>query len=465
MTLRPSIFQDYFTNPKTQADLKKFFEDYVHESKTIKWDALGVIVDDQNDPHAQFKTNIPFRKYESENKVIVLITRTIPEGCLEKVILYFKDHEKATDILFGTIGHGFTEEHIVTTYASFDEKNTQKIEVFDSKWSNLNKFFSNGPPENLEYHTLGTQSIFDPDTCGYHTLFNLLACMRLFKDKKSINTQNILEELQKSPQSPVIDVNNILQESTHFSTFMKQALKQTYCSDIGEEDAVFSSYFLGFPKTGSSTFDKCIFIISFEWLLVPLMNILKLPSIFLMNILAESINYIKDRVLEFAPTDMATQSLRTIGLFVINLVMYVFKTLALLFNLILSPQETAKKAYDIHPILGVLSAIASLSSYAALSIFAGPLLAAFAPPLLIKILASPLLSIWSNLNAGVSASLLLTVAFGLGSGLKWILDKLFNVSETTSTSVSSSTNNVSETTSTSDDDFVEVDSPLKPESL
>ncbi len=61
------------------------------------------------------------------------------------------------------------------------------------------------------------------------------------------------------------------------------------------------------------------------------------------------------------------------------------------------------------------------------------LLAAFAPPLLIKILASPLLSIWSNLNAGVSASLLLTVAFGLGSGLKWVLDKLFNVSETTST--------------------------------
>ena len=51
-----------------------------------------------------------------------------------------------------------------------------------------------------------------------------------------------------------------------------------------------------------------------------------------------------------------------------------------------------------------------------------------------------MLSIWSNLNAGVSASLLLTVAFGLGSGLKWILDKLFNVSETNSTSVSTSSN-------------------------
>ncbi|NDC24197.1 MAG: hypothetical protein EBZ49_08730 [Proteobacteria bacterium] len=51
----------------------------------------------------------------------------------------------------------------------------------------------------------------------------------------------------------------------------------------------------------------------------------------------------------------------------------------------------AKKAYDIHPILGALSAIASLSSYAALSIFAGPLLAAFAPPLLIIIASSNLL--------------------------------------------------------------------------
>ncbi len=332
-------------------------------------------------PITHVNGNISFRTSNGNGKNIILITTPIPAEYLQDVLDYFHKEESASDILLGTVGQGFTEQHIVTTHGSMNESGCHEINVYDSKWSDCDKFFSNVPPSTLQYHTLGTQSIFDGVTCGYHTLFNLSACMRLLTKKASISTQAILEEVQNSPDSPVIDVNNNLQSPTNFSTFMKRALKQTYYSDIFEEEA-FSSYFLGLPKTGSSTFDKCIFVIGFEWLLVPFINILKLPSIFLMNILAESINYIKNRVLEFAPTDMATQSLRTLGLFVINLAIYTFKALSLLFNLILSPQETAKKAYDIHPILGVLSTIASLSSYAALSIFAGPLLAVSVPKFL-----------------------------------------------------------------------------------
>ncbi|QBR83086.1 hypothetical protein E3983_01150 [Legionella israelensis] len=310
-------------------------------------------------------------------------------------------------VLVGLKGKGVTEGHIVTSY----QPPGGRRQIFDSKTSDAKKFF-NQPTGNqigtvilglfrslipsysnlndipdTDYHALGTQSFFDPVSCGYHTASNILTLRQMLYDGRAseINRDNLLKE----SHNPVYRSANALKNTTHatrvdsgLGAFLKKAWQDTYMPLENEEKRKkrhFGHYFMGWPKEKGAG-QKVLYFATLGFLFNPLLNLIKLPTEFLLNALSETASYAKNALLATAPTHPALQYLRSTALLALYGLQGAFKGLSLLVRTVTSPITSFKAAWRVHPALGVLSAVVSVAAYAALAIFAAPALLALAGP-------------------------------------------------------------------------------------
>ncbi|KTD22487.1 hypothetical protein [Legionella israelensis] len=387
-------------------------------------------------------------------------------------------------ILAGIKGDGVTEGHIVTAYQPPISEGG--LQIFDPKTSDPDKFFHKpsgsrigtvilslfrsliprysakvtinttnetdpDPTDQVEadYMALGTQSFFDPVSCGYHTASNILTLRQMINDGRAgeINRDNLLKE----SHNPVYRSANALKNTTHatrvdsgLGAFLKKAWQDTYMPLENEEKRKkrhFGHYFMGWPKEKGAG-QKVLYFATLGFLFNPLINLIKLPTEFLLNALSETASYAKNALLATAPTHPALQYLRSTALLALYGLQGAFKGLSLLVRTVTSPITSFKAAWRVHPALGVLSAVVSVAAYAALAIFAAPALLALAGPgaagflaPAIKALSYPVTFIAAKLSLEVPAvigaaftaiagsSLLVGIKAGIGKAISFFSNK------------------------------------------
>ncbi len=100
---------------------------------------------------------------------------------------------------------------------------------------------------------------------------------------------------------------------------------------------------------------------------------MKLPSEFLFSGLSESANYLKNRLISWAPKNNAAQYFRSGLLLSATGFQGLFKGLSLGIRTIASPLTSYRAAAKIDPALGILSAAVSTVAYTGLAVIAAPL--------------------------------------------------------------------------------------------
>lgn len=431
---------------------------------------------------------IEFFDLKEENLIIV----TTPIMANEYPTLLKKFPGK--QILVGLQAAGMIEDHIFCAYASADA-DRQTIKLIDSKNNDAQKFFGPvgffsglrnlfrsflpqpgshiqisievGQVVNAEYLALGTQSIFDSKSCGYHVVANILACRKLLDDNSQIATaylsdanvaltrENLLAKTNNPVlDNPVIDSANANVVKTSFFSFVKKAWFDTVLpttsedersneEEFNKEKLQFTRYFLGFPLQKGNVIRIALYIASFSWLVTPLLNTIRRPPEFLLNLAAETTNFLKNKLIAWAPTNSFTQYLRSTLLLVSYALQGLFKGLYFLLRSLTSPLSSFQAALKTENLilrifLCTTSVLLSLASFAALAFFSAPaafsalgLPATFISPAL-KILASGIVKLFSLMGltiapiTGAVVSLALTISslFLLNTGVKWLISKV-----------------------------------------
>ena len=354
-------------------------------------------------------------------------------------------------LLIGVIGQGLTEKHIVAMHLP---PASQHAVVYDSKYSNASRFFGNTKVANViigllgninpfasrtteidpkltfitkvTYHALGTQSLFDGVSCGYHCASNLKILADLLVAKKIPTPELILAQTQ----APVTRSARLLQ-NTHpeqvqrtLTPFLKKAWQDTFLPLMSEEERNkyhFGHYFMGWPQNEGS---KAVYFITLKFITTPLTNLFSLLVEFPLNALSESASFLKNTLIPWAPTNGFSQGIRSSLLAITIGVQMAFKGLSLLLRTITSPLISYRAAREIHPVLGYLSALTSLvligSGLAALAVFAPYILAAMAPAMgpsataFLTSIAMPFVELFSLMGVSLSIASGAMMAFITG---------------------------------------------------
>lgn len=360
-------------------------------------------------------------------------------------------------LLLGLKGDGVTEGHIVTAYLPPVTKGKERrLQIFDPKTSDAHKFFHQptgnriatvilglfraliprystqinaGDLPPIDYHALGTQSFFDPASCGYHTASNILT----LKDMISSGTTIDRDSLLQASRSPVARSINSLRSKhsssvdSGFGSFLKKAWQDTYMpleNEAEREKLHFGHYFMGWPKEKGAG-QKVLYFATLGFLFNPLLNLIKLPTEFLLNALSETASYLKNALIATAPKNPLAQYLRSGALLAMNILQYLFKGISLLVRTVTSPVSSFKAAKKTGgwP-LALLSATFSVAAYAALAIFAAPAVMALAGPgaagvlaPVLKLLATPVTFIATQLGLQVPAVIGAAITAIAGSSL------------------------------------------------
>jgi hypothetical protein len=410
---------------------------------------------------------------------------------LNEQIKDFLDYHVITPL----IGNGVTERHITTLYLK-PNRHDEPI-IFDSKTSDAARFIGDESQfnkawgvikgigralfrpnykvnsldgtdlKNINYQTLGTQSYFDPITCGHHTLLSIKAITQLIKNNAEVNTANIKMQLDENPSlgaqlrfiqkaDPNIKMN--------YFDFIKYAWHETFMPtkpDYEREQYGFKNYFMGWPKEGGRR-GKLFYLFTLGFIYNPLANLIKIPTEFLLKSIAESFDFLRHRLMTWAPTSAFGQYFRTFLLITTTLSTGLFEGLRLVTRLITSPVTSAKAAFKKHPVLGILSIAAS--SILLFGIIAGVMIATggiASIPILGGILAS-IPAVAANITAAGIFAGIATIFTAVVAGLKIGINKLFypdrpqqeNKNEPITVTIADSSN--------SEDEFIVVDSkPIK----
>ncbi|WED42927.1 hypothetical protein [Legionella cardiaca] len=351
----------------------------------------------------------PFRYYVDEENKLIIITTPLAANNFADLLPHLENFFAAKglppcQLLLGLDGQGATEKHIVTTYVSADKKT---IEIFDPKASNAERFFSGEggigtiilgllrslnpfPKTKLplagttaNYHSLGTQSFFDGISCGYHNVANILACKDLIERGKPINPEN----LWKKTVNPVTESAAPLAKEkkyaqivdSSFSSFIKKAWLDTVMpleNDKQRNELQFQHYFLGWPKEDSLA-KRIFYFASLSFITVPIINLVRRPIEFLFNATSEIANYAKNRLINWAPTNVLAQYLRSGLMLLAYGVQGLSKGVYLALRTLTSPITSFQAAQTIkNPVLRVvmstLSVLSSVVGLAILAFFAAP---------------------------------------------------------------------------------------------
>jgi hypothetical protein len=353
------------------------------------------------------KSQDPYYFYLDPNKKIILLMTPVEHRFLESVLKNIADELGAKDfseyhVLAGVIGNGLTEKHIVSAYCP--PKDGQ-IQIFDSKISDPDKFFSQrsgiqvgtlvkglfrsllpnpishpqielGRIRQADYIPLGTQSLFDGASCGYHTATNLMTLISRIENNQSIGPDDLLA----ATQTPVVQHTESLglQKNSRFTSFIKKAWQDTFMpldNDEERKSTHFGHYFMGWPKKGAGS--RALYFLTLGFITTPVVNLIRLPTEFLFNALSEIANYLKNALISWAPTNYVTQSLRSVALLTCIGLQGLFKGVSLLLRTVTAPVTSFKEALNVNPpwlgkMLAATSALFSLGAFAALIIFAAP---------------------------------------------------------------------------------------------
>ncbi|RUR26939.1 hypothetical protein [Legionella qingyii] len=393
----------------------------------------------------------PAIRYELERSGNVIIMHTpIKVASLKK---FFDDLAAREDlsqmhVLLGVIGQGATEDHIVTMHLPPGKQ----PQVYDSKYSNPERFFSTAPSKNTiigmlsaafhslnpfaspeqhvdlnhlgserinsaTYHAFGTQSFFDGVTCGYHTAQLIKIFAPILEHGDNPNPS----ELLNASINPVTSSAKILEENApdlvqvSFFSFLKKAWQDTFLTLTDPQfrnQYHFGHYFLGWPSDPKGS--KIAYFLTLKFITAPLTNLLSLAIEFPLNFLSETCSFLKNRILSWAPTNWLTQSLRSVLLLTTMGLQGLFKGANYLIRTITSPIVSFKEAQKVHPALGYLSALASIcfigAAIAALAFFAPPIVAALMPSIgpgalaVLSTLAYPFVQLFSLISVSIPAA-------------------------------------------------------------
>ena len=410
---------------------------------------------------------------------LVVITSPVPAEQYGQMLHYLEVYLRAKKVvlddqpqqqyLMGLKGQGATEGHIVTAYASADKP--PKIQLFDSKVSDAGKFFSGeknvrfgnlvaslfrslriNPEQTIQleigelqkpdspsteskslsveanYFSLGTQSFFDPASCGYHSAATIKICQQLLLDREELNPEAILAAIGNpvSEGYETIQATNEYKVRIHFSDFLKQAWMDTIMP-LDDEDQRkklnFSHYFFGWPSENSKA-QKALYLITLGFITNPLINMIRRPVEFAFNAASETANYFKNRLINWAPKDPVTQYFRSALLLLTFCLQGLFKGAYLVLRTVTSPITSFQAALTIkNPILrtllSVASATTSLAAFAVLAYFVAPLafagLASVTGPVLATV-AYPLSQLFSLIGLSltpVAAALITAISAGV----------------------------------------------------
>ncbi|MBN9227059.1 MULTISPECIES: hypothetical protein [Legionella] len=395
---------------------------------------------------------------------VVMVHESIPVQSLEAFFKFLETRPDLTKkhILFGVIGQGATEQHIVAMHLP---PNGAQAKVYDSKYSNPERFFAREPSKNTitgiakglfhalnpfaspeqtvnlshfnaqqiksaSYYSFGTQSFFDGVTCGYHTgsLIKTLAGFLEQDPNANPSPKQLLDAttapvstsaqklcMHKAPRVP----------ETSFFSFVKKAWQDTFLPLVAEEERDahhFGHYFMGWPQANGS---KIAYFITLKFITAPITNLLSLAVEFPLNLLSEASSFIKNKLFSWAPTNGVTQSIRSVLLLTTMGLQGLFQGAYYLLRTITSPMASFKAAHKIHPVLGYLSALASAcfigAIVASLTIFAPPILAALMPTMgpgaiaMLNILAYPFAQLFSLLSVSIPAATGAALTFATGA--------------------------------------------------
>ncbi|KTD63874.1 sulfite exporter TauE/SafE family protein [Legionella spiritensis] len=413
----------------------------------------------------------PFSYYLDIEHHIILVTTTIHANNVQALIESLQDHSGLEDefhdydILCGLIGPGITEQHIVAAhFPPQDYYPAIQINLFDSKTSHVGKLFYQQvsrwgslfgglaraliPHYNkkatidvverksldVHYNTLGTQSLFDGVSCGYHCAANVMAAKNILENGEGITPANLLAQ---TSGSPVLKAAKILRHSgeekkqnkvkSGYLDFIKKAWVDTYMpleDDETRQRMGFQHYFLGWPHEGGFA-KKVLYFAFLGFITNPLLNLIKLPTEFLFNTLSESASYLKNAIIAWKPDFVLTQYLRSGLLLMAYGLQGLFKGVSLATRIVTSPVTSAKAAWAIHPVLGIASGLLSVAAYAALIVYAAPaalsLLGTIAGPAALSALAPVLTALatpvtWLFAQVGLALAPVIGAAATLGIG-------------------------------------------------
>lgn len=193
-------------------------------------------------------------------------------------------------------------------------------------------------------------------------------------------------------------------ERNSWFSFLKKAWQDTFLAltPPGQRDEYhFGHYFLGWPKRGS----KGAYFITAKFISTPLFNLVTLLTEFPFNLLSESFAFVKSKINSWSPTHGFGKAVRALCSAPFAGLQGLFKGLSFLVRTITSPLVSYHAAKEVHPVLGVVSALASTlllaGLFATLVFFAPPIFAALTPAFgsiavpLIKALAFPILELLS----------------------------------------------------------------------
>lgn len=296
-------------------------------------------------------------------------------------------------LIVPVVGMGATEKHIVTAYKAPGHVPT----LFDSKTSNperllsvaneglLSRFaaavaglFRSIVPryrgqatlneQVFDYQALNTQSYFDPLTCGHHTAVIMKSITDLLMSNRPVNRDAILSHIDALPDSPVttalrhtdFEERSIWSDAWH-ETFVAPEVKRGRAAS----EYSFGHYFMGWPKDGLA--NRTVHSGSGQVIVRPIINLLKIPTQFLLLALANGMHRAKDKLLQWSPTSVPTQIVRSTVLLAANGVHYALEGLHLYARALMSPVTSYRKGRDKHWALGLLSAAVSLASYVVIS--------------------------------------------------------------------------------------------------
>jgi hypothetical protein len=369
------------------------------------------------------------------------------------------DNFEQYHIIAPLIGNGVTERHITCFYLPQNHHDTPMI--FDPKTSSPERFIGNendfNKPwgaikgmfratfmpnysktrvqgsvlSNVSYHALGTQSYFDPATCGYHTLLTIEALNQLIAKGCNISKKTLLAQLNENPSLPnridtlFSDFDRTI--TTSYISFLRQAWHETFMPQVIDHERNsyhFGHYFLGFPKHGG-TKGILFYLFSLGFLRIPVTNIVKLFTEFPLKALSESADFLRHKLMSHAPCNNVMQYLRSALLVVSTLMVGFFEGLRIATRTLTSPITSAKKGFKIHPLLGIASMM--VSTILLFGVLAGILIAtggAASIPIIASVLAS-LPMVAANLTTAAIFAGIALVFTSFIAGFNTIISRFF----------------------------------------
>lgn len=283
-----------------------------------------------------YNSGNPYHYHVVEGRKSLVVHTPVNKSDLASVVAKLRLDHPNMPLLLGVIGNGVTEAHIVTLHIDAGGK----WHVYDSKYSDGARFFSVDGRSNrsrigrilsalnpfaarmevvhiqsdsepktipINYHKLGTQSFFDPNTCGLHTAQNIFNLSVLYMETIK-NTVNPLDVMARSHE-PVIEMGSRISKNKidlSLTAFIRQAWQDTF-KPAGEQgdQSNWTQYFFGVPKGGESRA---------WWLLVlphSLKSLLKAVLVFPLQLVTEMAHMLQDDLFAFAPKSTLGQIVRS----------------------------------------------------------------------------------------------------------------------------------------------------------